>query len=64
MSEDRRGAEARVVEVSIGRALAQSKNRLEILLELLGSADLPSAADICLRVEDPPDNPEEGGNGR
>jgi len=64
MTVGSRGAEARVIEVSLGQALAQSKKRLALLLELLGAAGFPSTGDTSLQANPPADDPQEGSDRR
>ena len=60
MNAGPRGAEARVIEMSIGQALAQSGNGLGILLQLLETGKLPSAGEKSVRADPPADAPREG----
>jgi hypothetical protein len=60
MNSGPRGAEARVIEMSIGQALAQSGNGLGILLQLLETGKLPSTGGKSVRADPPADAPREG----
>jgi len=60
MDSGPRGAEERVIEMGLGVALAQSANRLGILLRLLGTGESPSAGDTSVPPDDPAEDPGKG----